>query len=80
MKSGNRVSDSGAERTTVSFWGARSTGGSNRSVDRLVEFANQLVETDLTALNHAIAELAQGNLSARLAIASEPLRREDFRL
>ena len=50
MKAGDRLSGSGAERRTGGFWGTRSAGGSNRSLDRLIEFANQLVETDLNGL------------------------------
>ncbi len=64
MKAGNRWS--GSEPATGSFWRTRSAGASNGSLDRLIDFANQLVETDFVALNHALAELAQGNLSARL--------------
>ncbi len=76
MKAGNRLS--GSEPATGSFWKTRSVGASSGSLDRLIDFAHQLVETDFVALHHALAELAQGNLSARLDVLSQPLRREDF--
>ncbi|MFB3906060.1 MAG: substrate-binding domain-containing protein [Acidobacteriota bacterium] len=81
MRAGNRsVQNVSGEtgRKTGLFWGNRSPGGTSRSLDRLIDFASQLVETDFTALTRAMAELAQGNLSARLAVSSQPLRRDDF--
>jgi len=60
------------------MWRNRPSSGSTASLDRLIGFASDLVETDLAALVRAISELAQGNLSARVSIPSKQLRREDF--
>jgi len=68
----------GTGRKAGVLWESRRAVGSNASLERLIDFANGLVQTDFVSLAHAMAELAQGNLSARLSISSRPLRREDF--
>ncbi len=59
-------------------WLGDTTRSGKNPLGSLIDFADQLVRSDLVALNEGISELGGGDLSARVSLVSQPLRREDY--